>query len=246
MSTRQAGGWTLTELATQCGLDRTTTHRMLAALTREGLVQRPEGTQIYFLGSVMFELGLAAARRFDPRGACAAQLRRLRDQTGDTVFLNVRSGLDTVCIERLDGDAAPKALLIDVGARRTLVATAAGVAMIMALPPVESRRVTRSCLAALRRNEAGHRDGIARMLRRSEALGYGLNCDDITPGISAIGVPILDAEGEPVAAISIATTTKRLDERRRAKILDLLVPEVAKLHGRVLVGNATVMPAEAV
>lgn len=237
LSTRQAGGWTLTELATQCGLDRTTTHRMLDALTREGLVSRPAGTRVYVLGPMVFELGLAAARRFDPREACAPHLRRLRDRTGDTVFLNVRSGLDTVCIERLDGDAAPKALLVDVGARRTLVATAAGAAMIMAMPPVERRRVTRACLAALRRSDAGHRAGIARMLQRSEAAGYGLNCDDITPGISAIGVPILDAEGTPVGAISVATTTKRLDERRRAKILDLLVPEAAKLHGRLFAAS---------
>lgn len=246
LSTRLAGGWTLTELATQCGLDRTTTHRMLEALTREGLVSRPEGTRTYTLGPVMFELGLAAARRYDPRGACDSQLRRLRDRTGDTVFLNVRSGLDTVCIERLDGDTAPKALLIGVGMRRTLVATAGGAAMIMALPATERRRVTRACLAALRRSDAGHREGIARMLQRSEAAGYGLNCDDIAPGISAIGVPILDAAGTPVAAISVAATTKRLDERRRAKILDLLVPEATKLHGRLLSGSVIAAPAEPV
>jgi DNA-binding IclR family transcriptional regulator len=246
LSTRQSGSWTLTELATQCGLDRTTTHRMLEALTREGLVSRPEGTRSYLLGPVVFELGLAAARRFDPRLACATQLRRLRDRTGDTVFLNLRSGLDSVCIERLDGDAAPKALLVDVGARRSMVATAGGVAMIMALSPVERRRVTRACLGALRRADASHREGIARMLQRSEAAGYGLNCDDITPGISAIGVPILDERGTPFAAISVAAATKRLDERRRGKILDLIVPEAAKLHGRLAASLGGSAPAETV
>ena len=241
LSTRLSGGWTLTELATQCKLDRTTTHRMLDALTREGLVSRPAGTRTYVLGPVMFELGLAA-QRFDPRGACEAHLRRLHDRTGDTVFLNLRSGLDTVCIERLDGDVAPKALLIGVGARRTLVATAGGVSIIMALRPLERRRVTRACLSALRRSDTGHREGISRMLQRSEAVGYGLNCDDITPGISAVGVPILDAMGTPIAAITVAGTTRRLDERRRAKILDLLVPEAAKLHGRLLARSADAVP----
>lgn len=244
LSTRLAGGWTLTELATQCGLDRTTTHRMLDALTREGLVSRHERTRTYVLGPVMFELGLAAAHRFDPRAACAAQLRRLRDRTGDTVFLNLRSGLDTVCIDRLDGDAAPKALLIGVGARRSLVATAGGVAMIMALAPSDRRRVTRACLATLRRSDAGHRAGILRMLHRSEGAGFGLNCDDIIPGISAIGVPILDADGKPVAAITVAATTKRLDERRRARILDLIEPEAAKLHGRLPSGSTGTAPVE--
>lgn len=246
LSTRQSGGWTLTELATQCGLDRTTTHRMLDALTREGLVSRPEGTRNYLLGPVIFELGLAAARRFDPRAVCEAPLRRLRDRTGDTVFLNVRSGLDTVCIARFDGEAVPKALLVDVGARRSMVATAGGVAMIMALPPLERRRVTRACLGALRRADAAHREGITRMLQRSEDAGYGLNSDDITPGISAIALPIVDDRGTPYAAISVAAATRRLDERRRAKILDLIAPEVAKLNGRRSTGVAGNAPAEAV
>ncbi|MBL0290911.1 MAG: helix-turn-helix domain-containing protein [Betaproteobacteria bacterium] len=52
---RLTGGLTLTELATQCGLDRTTTHRMLDCLTREGLVSRQDGTRKYTLGPVVFE-----------------------------------------------------------------------------------------------------------------------------------------------------------------------------------------------
>lgn len=233
ISTRHSGGWTLTELATQCGLDRTTTHRMLEALTREGLVSRPPGTLKYLLGPMAFELGLAAARRFDPRAACAPALKRLRDRTGDTVFLNVRSGLDAVCVERLDGDNPSNALLIDVGARRSLVTSAGGAAIVVALPPAERTRVVRACLASLRRAGAAHRAGILRMLQRSEAAGHGLNFDDIAPGIAAIGVPILDDDGAPVAAISVAAATKRLDERRRAKILDLLAPEAARLRGRL-------------
>lgn len=233
ISTRQSGGFTLTELATQCGLDRSTTHRMLDCLTHEGLVSRPPGTRSYLLGPTVFELGLAAARRFDPSSACGAALRRLRDRTGDTVFLNVRSGHDAVCVGRIDGDAPPKALLIVVGARRSLVTSAGGAAMIVALPPPERRRVVRACLANLRRADAAHRAGITRMLQRSEAAGYGFNYDDITPGIAAIGVPIFDDEGVPVAAISVAAATRRLDERRRAKVLDLVAPEAAKLRGRL-------------
>ena len=106
--------------------------------------------------------------------------------------------------------------------------------------------MTHACLGALRRADAAHREGIARMLQRSEAAGYGLHCDDITPGISAIGVPILDEHGTPFAAISVAAATKRLDERRRTKILDLIVSEAAKLHGRLGLGPGSGAPGEAV
>jgi DNA-binding IclR family transcriptional regulator len=238
LSTRMAGGWTLTELATQCELDRTTAHRMLDGLMREGLVSRHEPTRRYVLGPMAFELGLAAAPRFDPRGACAAGLQRLAERTGDTIFLSVRSGGDTVCVDRREGSISLKALVVDVGARRSLVATAGGVAVLLALAPAERRRAVASCLARLRPADAAHRTGIRRMLERSEAAGYGLNCDDITPGISALGAPILSPDGTPVAAITVASTSQRLDERRRRKVLELLVREAAALRGRVTTGAA--------
>jgi DNA-binding IclR family transcriptional regulator len=233
LSTRLAGGWTLTELATQCGLDRTTTHRMLDCLTREGLVSRQGAARNYMLGPLAFELGLAAAPRFDPRINCNPSLQRIRDRTGDTVFLNVRSGTDTVCIDRLEGHASLKALVVEVGARRSLVSTAGGVAILLALPPAERRRIVQACVAHLRRADAAHREGIARMLRRSEQAGYGLNCDDIIPGISAIAVALVDAFGAPIAAITLASTSDRLDERRRRKTLDVLTNEARKLADRL-------------
>lgn len=246
LSTRLTVGWTLTELATQCGLDRTTTHRMLDCLTREGLVSRHDATRKYTLGPVVFELGLASAPRFDLRIVCEQHLQRLCERTGDTIFLSVRSGNDTVCVDRREGDVTLKALVVGVGARRSLVATAGGVAVLIALPAAERRRIAEVCLARLRRSEAAHHDGFARMLQRSEIVGYGFNCDDITPGISAIGVSILDAAGAPVGAITVAATSQRFDERRRRKILDMLVPEAAKLNGRLLRGIAGAVEREAV
>ncbi len=243
LSTRLTGGWTLTELAAQCELDRTTAHRILDGLMRERLVSRHEPTRKYVLGPMAFELGLAAGTRFDPRPVCEAHLRRLSERVGDTIFLSVRSGSDTVCVDRRDGLIALKALVIDVGARRSLVATAGGVAVLLALAPAERRRLVTACINRLRPADAAHRAGIRRMLERSEAAGYGLNCDDITPGVSAIGVPILDRAGAPVAAITVASTSQHLDERRRRAVLELLVREAAAMRGRVPVVAGAALPA---
>ena len=233
LSTRLTGGFTLTELASQCGLDRTTAHRMLDCLTREGLVSRDPARR-YALGPVAYELGLASAARFDPRAVCAPHLQRICDRTGDAVFLSVRSGYDTACVDRRDGPVTLKALVVEVGARRSLVSTAGGIAVLIATPPDERRRIVQACMTRLRRAEAAHRDGILRMLRRSESAGYGLNCDDITPGISAIAVAIRSGAGAPVGAITVASTSQRFDERRRRRIFDMIVTEAARLDGRLL------------
>ncbi|MGE0804953.1 MAG: IclR family transcriptional regulator [Burkholderiaceae bacterium] len=232
LSTRLTGGWTLTELATQCGLDRGTAHRMLDCLIREGLVIRQPLNRGYLLGPLAFELGLAASARFDPRTACGPSLRLLVERSGETAFLNLRSGRDTVCVDRSDGPQTLKALAVEIGARRSLVASAAGVAILMALPAAERRVLTQSSLAHLRRADAAHRAGIGRMLRESEAAGYAVNRDHIIPGITAIAVPIGDRDGRPVAALTLAGISQRLNERRCGKLIGILAAEAEKIAAR--------------
>ena len=74
---------------------------------------------------------------------------------------------------------------------------------------------------------------VRRMLRRSAELGYGLNFEDIIPGIAALGVPIL-SRGMPVASLSLATTRAALDDGgRRAVLLDRLRREASKIEGMI-------------
>src|SRR3954466_3395768 len=56
---RSRFGWRPTDLAARCGLDRGTTHRILACLVRERLVQQREVDGHYVPGPLLFELGLA-------------------------------------------------------------------------------------------------------------------------------------------------------------------------------------------
>lgn len=237
ISHRLRAGWTLTDLAAQCGLDRSTAHRILACLVAEGLVVRHPVHRRYVLGPLAFELGLAAAPRFDLRTLCAPVLQRLADRIGDTVFLNTRSGNDSVCIDRREGDYPIKALAVEIGARRPLVASAGGVAMLLALPESERAAIVQANVSKLSGTARARVSDIHRMLKRSAVAGYAVNEDDIIPGVTAIGMPIALPSGEPVAAISIAAVSERLRERRRKEALALLRAAAAEVSG-LLSGRA--------
>src|SRR5215475_8259727 len=88
------GGSRLLDLATRTGLQRPTVHRMLKCLASENMVQQDGDTHRYYLGSMVFELGLTATPRFNLREMCHPALARIAEATGDTVFLTQRSGLD--------------------------------------------------------------------------------------------------------------------------------------------------------
>src|SRR5688572_33204474 len=113
-------GSRLLDLANRTGLQRPTVHRMLKCLTLESMVQQDPESHRYYLGPMVFELGLTAAPRFNLREVCHPALTRIAEATGDTVFLTHRSGLDSVCLDRREGTFPNKTFTLEIGMRRPL------------------------------------------------------------------------------------------------------------------------------
>lgn len=212
ISTRHHAGWSLSELSRICGYHHTTVHRILGFLNREGMVVRRPGTRLYVLGPLAQEFGMAAQPVHNLRAPALEGLARLAHKTGGAAFLNLRSGNDSVCAARVDGRLRIRALVIEPGTRRPLCLSAGGVAMLLQLPARLRAAALRYGLTEARRIGRQRLREVERMIRRSSREGIGINADGIIPGITAIGVPVADEAGMPIAALSIATYSSRLDE----------------------------------
>ena len=231
LSTHTATGWRLSDLADETGLDHTTVHRLLSGLVDERLAARVAGSCRYTLGALTFELGVAAAPYFSLDRLAAPALGRLAASTRDIVFLNVRSGFESVCIARHEGRAALKAYTVDVGTRRPLCLSAGGVAILVRLPRAEQAAIEAHNLNSIARREEARQQAVRRMLRRSRRVGYGLNLADFVPRIAALGVAVCTADGSPVASLSLAAMEKDLDEPRRGEVLARLRVEAGAIEG---------------
>lgn len=219
LASHTRAGWRLSELAVEAGLPNSTVHRILAQLASQRLVCQVPGTKRYALGVLAFELGLAAAPYFDLGRASAQILNGLVDSTDATVFLNLRSGPDSVCIARRDGSEPLLALTVEVGTRRPLSVSAGGVAILLGLPRAEQLRVQRENLDTIRRHGLARQAAALRMFCSSKKLGYGCNIEEIVSGISAIGVQLCDLHGQPIGSLSIADLADRFKIARRASLL---------------------------
>src|SRR5699024_3672308 len=96
-------GLRMVDIANQLGLGRPTTHRIIKRLLINGLIMQKKGTRRYVLGRTLYELGMAAEPGFDFRGLFRPTLVKLAEETGDTAFLMIRSSVDAVCIDRVEG-----------------------------------------------------------------------------------------------------------------------------------------------
>lgn len=232
VATQPTSGMRLVDIAEQMQLARPTAHRLLKALTAEGmLTQHPESRR-YSLGSLLFELGLAAAHQFNLRDICEPALTRLAELTCDTAFLFVRNGNDAVCIARKQGSYPIQTPAVPVGARQPLGVNAGGLALLSALPLIEVKQIINDIEPRLSIYGELDAEQILAHWSRAREAGYALIGNRAVPGVTAIGLPVMSAAGLPIAAVTVAATSARMVAARTKEILPLLknaAREVAEL-----------------
>jgi DNA-binding IclR family transcriptional regulator len=230
ISTHNSLGLRLVDISRQAKLERPTAHRILKCLITEGMVRQHVETRRYFLGHLIFELGLAASSNFNLRDICHPSLLRLADKSGDTVFLTIRSGADSVCIDRVEGSFPIKTLTLEIGTRRPLGAGAGGLALLMNLPEQIQREIV--SVNALRLGAYNNLTVpvVMGLLKRCRERGYVLNDSQVTPGATSIGLPIRSKSGEPVLAISIGAISSRMTTERQNEIASMIRKEIETLE----------------
>lgn len=224
----QERGARLNEVADQCGLTRPTTHRLLQVLVEEGLAARKNGSTRYVIGADAAALGIARPSALAVRSAADPVLERICKGTGDSVALIVRSGPDSLCVERRAGSYPIQVMTVTVGARLPLGVGVGGLAMLAFLPEHERDEVLKKNAARFVRRKltvAGLRERLCEVRRQ----GYAFTDSGVVPGTHVVAVPVFTPSGEPVAALSISATARRLPAARARTLLPMLVAEAKRL-----------------
>lgn len=232
LATGGAQGYRLIDLATRTRIGYPTAHRMVQCLLRQGLVERDPLTRRYSLGPLLYELGLAAKPRIDLRELCEPMMGRLAEKTGDTVFLNIRSGLDAVCIDRREGTYPIKVFVYEVGARRPLGLGAGGLALLLPLPWTEIQQIVRKNASRLTAYGRLSPESILAGLRRARENGHIVISNVLVSGITSVAIPFGGSGGLPQAAVTISTISARLPVTRQQEILEDLKKATAALEQR--------------
>ena len=240
VATGQEEGVRLTDLVAMSGLSRPTVHRLLRVLMDETAVEQDALTRRYRVGDELSLLGLARRDRFPVRAIAEPYLVALAAEVGDTVFLSMRHGADSVCIARHLGSHSIQVLSIDVGVRRPLGASVSGIVLLAGAPPEEAQALTRSNASRLALCQRSVKE-VLRAVQAARDAGHVHAPQGVMPGTSAVAVPVTDERGRVLAAISIAALADRLDRRRVPSVLTAMGRHAALITAR----HAEVMRARA-
>ena len=227
IASRGRRGMRVGEVVATSGLAEATCFRMLNRLELEGMVDRDPHSRKYFLGPLLYELGLLARPRYRLGELCDAPLHRLAEFTQDTVYLSERSGLEAVCANRALGDFPIKSLSLDIGIRRPLGVGAGGLAILCSLPPAEARAVVEANAHRYEKFASFTADFLYGAIAEGRERGYCFLDGAVTPGTASMGVAFPPAN--PVAAISVAAISGRLQPERRELIAEQMHREVRRI-----------------
>lgn len=203
----------LGELTEEVGLARTTTHRLLSALESEGLVARNRASGAYRLGPIAIAMGAQALRANDLRDLARPFLESLAERSGESVTLEVISGDRMLIIDEVSGRHLVMASA-DLGTAWAIHGTASGKAVLAAMPPKKLDEILGKRLPRLTDRTITDPEALRRDLRRSASRGYAITREELTEGFSAVGAAILDADGQPVAAIALGGPPGRMPRSR--------------------------------
>jgi DNA-binding IclR family transcriptional regulator len=221
-------GGKLSDIARETGFGKATTHRLLSALTDAGFVFQEVATRRYRLGAGLALLG-RAARQHNTGMAVEPALERVAGQTSDTAYASIREGTAAVCIGRAVGDFPIRTLSLDVGDRRPLGVGSGPLALLAFMGDDEIETSIAKNAAWLRKYPGHEAAELRRLVAQTRRRGFALVEGLLIPGMNAIGVPVLDPAGHPVAALSIAAIADRVGKGRIPELVKILKAQAAIL-----------------
>lgn len=194
----------LTEAAGALGVHKSTALRILQTLEANRFVRKTE-SGFYVLGNGLIELAQLALGTMDLRRLAGHYLRELQQETGHTVHLAQLSGDEVVYIDKVDSPSLDGVQINSrIGQPVSLYASGVG-KMILAhrSDDERARLLRRVALVQHTPTTFATPSALEAELERIRERGWATDDGELHDLVNCVAVPILDASGDVVAALSL-------------------------------------------
>ncbi len=224
--------WSTGELAQALGLHRSIVYRILETLQRHGFVTQVERGR-FRLGLKLVELGNVVLSGINLRQIAHPVMVQLAQETGESVFLTVSSGDESVCIDKVDSSQHVRVTLT-IGGRYPLYAGASNKVLLAYLPAEVVDGLASRGLSAMTPDTITDLTRLREDLATIRRQGWAFSVGELTPGVAAIGVPLFDSNHNVVAGLSIAGLASRFGEDRLSILINATLEAAKQISAQLL------------
>jgi IclR family transcriptional regulator, acetate operon repressor len=207
-------GLSLSEVAGHVGLPNSTAHRLLTTLQNERYVRFDSERSVWLIGVQSFCVGTAFVRSRDLVTIARPYMRRLMEQSGETVNLAISDRGEVIYIAQVETQKMMRAIA-GPGGRAPMHCSGVGKALLAAaddavaeklMANMELHRETAQTLITVQ--------DLQRDLVQVRAQGYAVDNEENAIGLRCVAAVIYDEHGAPLAALSVSGPTARITEQR--------------------------------
>lgn len=225
----RAEGLRLSDLARAEGLAASTTHRLLTALEQRGFVHLDPVSRCWLIGQRAFSVGIAFTRWQSLIATAQPFLRRLRDETRETVNLGVIDTGEVVTVAQAESREITRAIA-PPGGRTPVMNSAMGKAIVATWPDAEvAALITRHGLRPMTRHSLRDEDAARAEISRIRAQGHALDNQEFRLGMRCVAAVIQPPGAEALAALSVSGLAQRVTP----ELAEALAPKVREIAAAI-------------
>jgi DNA-binding IclR family transcriptional regulator len=222
----------LKEVTAKTGIAKSTVFRILSTLVHMGYVIRDAGRN-YHVSPVMGRLANENASSETLRSLALPYMLELRDTYGETVNLGVKHFDSVTYLEVVPSEFALR-LQESRGASVPAHASALGKAILAFSPSSVVEQFAHGYpLESITPNTITRPEELLTELKRVRSAGFAFDHSEGSLLAVCVGAPILDAEGNALAAMSISGPASRFNPKKDAPVIMSLL-RATKEIGRAL------------
>lgn len=197
----------VTEIARRADLPVATAHRLVAELLDLGLLQRA-GPRAVRMGTRLWELSVRANRVLTLHEAAMPYMEDLHAVVRQHVSIAVLAGTEVLYVERLSSPGAVPNVS-HIGRRLPLHTCSAGLVLLAHAADDVQERVYAGELVAFSPRTITDPLRLRQVVGRVRRHGYAVAPELVDLGVKGVAVPLRDATGAVVAALSIVIPLAR-------------------------------------
>jgi DNA-binding IclR family transcriptional regulator len=191
------------EIAKRTNIPKSTVQRLLSDLGENGWVIQDVKTQNYRVALHLLAFANAWRLKLELTRRARDVMDELCRESRQTILLLVQDGMKGVCLHKVEPERTIK-LVADIGKTFPLHAAACGKILLAFTSPALREKIFTLPFEQYTKTTITEPGLLKEEIEKIQRNGYAVSFEEMTPGAAEIAVPLLDAQKNLVAALSIA------------------------------------------
>ncbi|BCJ88217.1 IclR family transcriptional regulator [Effusibacillus dendaii] len=205
----------ITEIAVAQNLGKSTVHRLVSTLVKEGFLVKESETHKYRLGYSVLALSGVIFSTLDIYNEALPVVRKLVDTVDETAHIGILDGNELIYIMKIECTHHVR-FLTHVGKRNPLYCTSSGKVLLAHQEPDFIKQIIENGLVKHTPNTLTNPNLLHQELAKIKTQGYATSFEELLEGVHSLAAPIRDYTGQVVAALTLVGPKQRMGRSKVA------------------------------